>query len=60
MEKYQAPGCEYPMADYKNPEREKWEKDIHNLVKMMEGYGGPAAAGSTKSIQTEAKIAQPG
>jgi pyruvate formate lyase activating enzyme len=51
VEKYQALGRDYPMAGYKKPEREEWEKNIHNLVKVMEGYGVPAVAGSSQKVK---------
>ena len=60
VEKYQALGCDYPMADYEKPDREEWEKNIHDLVKVMEGFDIPAAAGSSQKIRTEQKTVQRG
>jgi pyruvate formate lyase activating enzyme len=58
VEKYRALGRDYPMANYEKPDREEWEKNIHDLVKLMEGYGVPAVAGSSQKIQTEKTMTQ--
>ena len=48
VDKYEALGMAYPMADFTPPERGIWEADIHHLVEVMQEYGVPAVAGTTK------------
>jgi pyruvate formate lyase activating enzyme len=50
-EKYDSLGIEYPMADYKPPERIEWERNLAFLANMLaDEYGLPAVAGSGKKL----------
>ncbi len=48
VDKYKALDMDYPMADFTPPERSVWEADIRHLVEVMQEYGVPAVAGTTK------------
>ena len=51
-EKYECLNKPYPMADYIPPEREVWEKHLHELAEMLRNeYGLPAAEGSGETIK---------
>lgn len=47
LEKYDALGLPYPMADVAPPQREEYEARIKNLAEHFRQYGIPAAAGTT-------------
>jgi len=50
-EKYDSLGIEYPMADYRQPERSEWERNLTSLANMLaDEYGLPAVAGSGKKL----------
>jgi len=50
-EKYDSLGMEYPMADYRPPERIEWERNLTFLANMLvDEYGLPAVAGSGKKL----------
>lgn len=49
-DKYASLGMTYPMADFKSPPREVWERDIRHFAEVMNGYGVPAVAGSGSKI----------
>ncbi|MEA1923570.1 MAG: glycyl-radical enzyme activating protein [Pseudomonadota bacterium] len=48
LDKYEALGMTYPMADFTPPERSIWEENILHLLEIMQEYGIPAVAGTTK------------
>ena len=48
LDKYEALGMAYPMTDFTPPEQSVWEADIHHLVEVVQEYGVPAVAGTTK------------
>lgn len=57
-EKYTSLGLHYGMQGYPIPERKVWEKDLLNLVAVLQAYGVPAVAGSNKKLQ-DASLIQP-
>jgi len=51
MEKYSSLDLKYPMADTPQADRHIREKDILNLVAIMQSYGIPAVAGANSKIE---------
>ena len=51
VEKYTSLNLKYPMADIPPTDRNIWEKDILNLVAIMQSYGIPAVAGANYKIE---------
>lgn len=52
VEKYTSLGLPYGMQGFPVPERKVWEKNILDLVEVMQAYGVPAVAGSSKKLHT--------
>ncbi len=51
VEKYASLNKEYPMAGLPEIDRITWEKDILNLVEIMQSYGIPAVAGASNKLR---------